>query len=73
MKLTDLTEKEIQAFAGSVMYGRGKDYHESGKVYDLNYDPGADTLSSMVTGNYGDYEVTITYEDDEIDADCDCP
>lgn len=73
MKLTDLTRGYIESFSGSTIFGRGMDYHVTGRVLTLEYDEDAATITADVSGNYGDYFVEVCEEDGEIEADCDCP
>jgi uncharacterized Zn finger protein len=73
MQLNDLTEHFVKQFAGSTIFSRGNGYYRNGMVYDLQYDVDRDSLQAQVSGNYGDYEVDITMEDNYISADCDCP
>ena len=73
MRLNDLTEHFVKQFAGSTIFNRGNNYYRNGMVYDLRYDAGNDSIQAQVSGNYGDYEVDITMQDNHISADCDCP
>ena len=73
MKIIDLNEKFIKSFSGSTIFERGFDYYENGNVSNLEYFEEDKKISASVSGNYGDYEVEISFENDDIDADCDCP
>jgi len=73
MKLQDLTDKAIKQFAGSVIFDRGYDYYINKLVYELQYDSDADSIRAQVSGNYGDYNVTITMAGEHVSAVCDCP
>ena len=73
MKLKDLTDRTIRDFAGATLYGRGRDYFTRAMVRKLSYDPSSESLRAEVAGNYGDYDVEVTLDGNEIDASCDCP
>ena len=73
MKLIDLTEDEVSKFSGGTIFSRGYSYYQDDHVHELDYDETADRIVAGVYGNYGDYEVEITAEAGEINADCDCP
>ena len=70
-KLTELTEAGIREFAGETIFNRGYDYFEQRMVYEFNYD--SNRIVAEVSGNYGDYEVEITFEEGEVEASCSCP
>ena len=70
-QLTELTEAGIREFAGATIFNRGYDYFEQGMVYEFNYD--SNRIVAEVSGNYGDYEVEITFEEGEVEASCSCP
>ena len=70
-QLTELTEADIRQFAGTTIFNRGYDYFEQGMVYEFNYD--SNRIVAEVSGNYGDYEVEITSEEEGVEASCSCP
>ncbi len=73
MKLRELTESQIKAFAGSTIFNRGYKYFQDGMVNNLDYNPNEDFIHAEVSGSYGDYHVEIGVLNDDLDADCDCP
>lgn len=73
MNLKSLTEKEIKQFAGSTIYGRGRDYFKDGMVFELDFDDVAKVITAGVYGNYGDYEVEVSFTGGDFYAECDCP
>ncbi|MFQ6042652.1 MAG: SWIM zinc finger family protein, partial [Candidatus Poribacteria bacterium] len=73
MNFKSLTEEDIQRFAPAQIFQRGVGYYRGGRVSSLELDPEDETITAEVDGNYGDYTVEITVDEDGIDADCDCP
>lgn len=74
MKLENLSESFVKTFAGSTIFGRGKEYHQSGMVDEIQYDPARDYIQSGISGSSGNsYDVEITAAARGIDADCSCP
>jgi hypothetical protein len=73
VKLTSLTHKGIQQFAGATIFERGHNYYLSGKVSELSYDPDTESISAEVAGSYGDYNVAIEQVGEEMRATCNCP
>ncbi len=73
MQLQQLTDAIIKQFAGTKIFNRGYDYYLNEMVYNMHYDSNSDSIRAEVAGNYGDYDVTITTENNGIDADCTCP
>ena len=73
MQLQDLNETYLRQFAGSTIFQRGKQYAERGMVSSLNYDAVSDSIQAEVTGNYGDYDVTVSTQSGQLSAECDCP
>jgi len=73
MKLGDVTPNDLKLIAGDTIYKRGLNYYDTGMVDDLNYDSDEDEITVVVSGNYGDYKVNVWLEDEEIEAECDCP
>ncbi len=73
MLLDETNTLWLEAFAGTTIFKRGVNYFETGKVYELKVDPVADEIVAKVSGNYGNYEVTIGQEGERLIAYCDCP
>jgi hypothetical protein len=73
MKLTDLTEASVRAFAEPTIFGRGESYFRQKVVYELTYDPKRDRIASETHGSQGDYEQEIWISDNRIGGRCDCP
>lgn len=73
MNLKTLTENDVKRFAPSEIFRRGVGYCHEGRVSNLGFDQDSETITAEVEGNYGDYTVEITIDEDGIDADCDCP
>jgi len=74
MNLKTLTKNDVEQFAPSKIYERGVGYYHGGRVLSLESDPMGETIAAEVEGNYGDYTVEITTDDEYgIDAVCDCP
>ncbi len=73
MLLDETNRLWLEAFAGSTIFKRGVSYFETGKVYDLKVDPVANEVVAKVSGNYGNYEVSIGDEGERLTAYCDCP
>jgi len=73
MNLKTLTENDVKLFAPSEIFRRGVGYCHEGRVSSLEFDQDSETITAEVKGNYGDYNVEITIDEDGIDADCDCP
>ncbi len=73
MLLDEIHTSWLEAFAGVTIYKRGVGYVEAGNVYDLKVDAIAEEVIAKVSGNYGNYEVTIADGSGQLDAYCDCP
>ncbi len=73
MKLENLSESFIKTFAGSTIFGRGKEYQQSGMVDEIQYDPARDYLQAGISGSSGNsYDVEITVAARGVDANCSC-
>ncbi len=74
MKLKNLSENVIKKFAGATIFGRGKEYHQSQMVEEIEYDSTRDRIQAEVDGSSGhSYDVEITAAKRGIDAVCSCP
>lgn len=73
MKLDDVTKSWLEQVAGAKIFERGVDYHRTGHVYRLEYDPEPAHIIAEVSGNYGNYEIEIFDEKSSLNASCDCP
>ncbi len=73
MKLTDLNEAAVRAFATPTIFGRGESYFRQKAVRELSYDPKTDRIASETHGQHDDYEQELWISDDRIDGRCDCP
>ena len=74
MNLKNLTKIDVEQFAPATIYERGVGYYYGGRVLSLEFDPESETITAEVEGNYGDYTLEITADEDYgLDADCDCP
>lgn len=77
MKLTDITENDIDDIADSrTILEHGKKYYRKGMVKSLSVED--DTIHAKVRGTYSTYtvEIEISGEDEDdsfIDCYCDCP
>jgi superfamily II DNA or RNA helicase len=68
-----LTENYIKQWCkSSSIYQRGSTYFEQGRVVQLDHDPVDLTWNAVVDGS-DEYEVTVSFFNDKIDASCDCP
>jgi len=72
MKLSDLVENDIWKIAdsGSIV-ARGLDYYESRMISSMTVSE--DRINAKVRGSFGEYDVNIRVENDELLSDCDCP
>lgn len=74
MKLKNLSESLIKKFSGATIFGRGKEYSQSGMVEEIKYDPVRDHIQAEVSGSSrGSYDVEITAARSDVDATCSCP
>ena len=73
MKLQDFTDKAIKQFAGSTIFDRGYGYYVDKLVYDLKYNSDTDGIQARVSGNYGDYDLSVTIKNEHLSAACNCP
>jgi hypothetical protein len=72
VKLTDLTEASVRAFAEPKIFERGEAYFRQKAVYSLAYDAASDRIVSETHGNYGDYDQEIWIQDERIGGECNC-
>lgn len=74
MKLTNLSESFIKEFAGTTIFGRGKEYFKDRMVEEIAYDLARDHIEAEVSGSSGYlYDVAITAASRGVDAECSCP
>ncbi|MBH0230910.1 DEAD/DEAH box helicase [Halobacillus yeomjeoni] len=67
-----LQPKDIKKITGNTFYTRGKHYYETGKVYGLSHNSAIRSWRAVVTGTH-DYEVRVFFfEDDDVEATCEC-
>ncbi len=73
MDLYDITEKDVRKIADSgAILSRGRKYYNGDMIKSMSVADGV--IAAKVRGNYGTYNVEISIdEDDDIEADCDCP
>ncbi|KHE71246.1 DEAD/DEAH box helicase [Halobacillus sp. BBL2006] len=68
-----LQPKDIKKITGNTFYTRGKHYFEAGKVYGLSHNSAIRSWRAVVAGTH-DYEVRVFFfEDDDVEATCECP
>ncbi len=68
-----LQPNDIKKITGATFYERGKDYYNKGKVYGLSHNSAIRSWRAVVTGTH-DYEVRVFFfEDDDLEATCECP
>ncbi|UOQ45835.1 DEAD/DEAH box helicase [Halobacillus salinarum] len=68
-----LQPNDIIKITGKSYYDRGKRYYELGKVYGLSHNSAIHSWRAVVTGTH-DYEVRVFFfEDDDLEATCECP
>ncbi len=68
-----LQPNDIKKITGPTFYQRGKQYYETGKVYGLAHNSAIRSWRAVVTGTH-DYEVRVFFfEDDDLEATCECP
>ncbi|MCA0971618.1 DEAD/DEAH box helicase [Halobacillus litoralis] len=68
-----LQPKDIKKITGQSFYTRGKHYYDTGKVYGLSHNSAIRSWRAVVAGTH-DYEVRIFFfEDDDVEATCECP
>lgn len=74
MKLTNLSESFIKEFAGSKIFGRGKEYFKDQMVEEIAYDLARNHIEAEVSGSSGySYDVEIAAAQRGLDATCSCP
>ncbi|MBA2175596.1 DEAD/DEAH box helicase [Halobacillus locisalis] len=68
-----LQPKDIKKITGEEFYSRGKNYFDRGKVYGLSHNSAIRSWRAVVAGTH-DYEVRVFFfEDDDVEATCECP
>ncbi|MCP3028137.1 DEAD/DEAH box helicase [Halobacillus sp. A5] len=68
-----LQPNDIKKITGSVFYTRGEQYYNQGKVYGLTHNSAIRSWRAVVTGTH-DYEVRVFFfEDEDLEARCECP
>ncbi|MCP3031400.1 DEAD/DEAH box helicase [Halobacillus sp. A1] len=68
-----LQPKDIIKITGQTFYERGEQYYKQGKVYALSHNSAIRSWRAVVTGTH-DYEVRVFFfEDDDLEARCECP
>ena len=68
-----LQPKDIKKITGEAFYSRGKNYFDRGKVYGLSHNSAIRSWRAVVAGTH-DYEVRVFFfEDDDVEATCECP
>ncbi|SEA40944.1 Superfamily II DNA or RNA helicase, SNF2 family [Thalassobacillus cyri] len=68
-----LEPNDIKKITGSTFYSRGRRYFTGGKVHGLTHNQSINSWRAVVTGTE-DYEVRIFFfNDDDLEAKCECP
>ncbi|MFC7064127.1 SNF2 helicase associated domain-containing protein [Halobacillus seohaensis] len=68
-----LQPKDIMKITGQTFYERGLEYYKKGKVYGLTQNSAIRSWRAVVTGTH-DYEVRVFFfEDEDLEARCECP
>ncbi|WP_181347301.1 DEAD/DEAH box helicase [Thalassobacillus sp. CUG 92003] len=68
-----LQASDIRNITGSIFYERGKQYYQKGKVFGLSHNQSIRSWRAVVTGKR-DYEVRVFFfENDDLEATCECP
>ncbi|WP_431804222.1 SNF2 helicase associated domain-containing protein [Halobacillus andaensis] len=68
-----LQPSDIKKITGSTFYSRGEQYYKQGKVYGLTHNSAIRSWRAVVTGTH-DYEVRVFFfEDEDLEARCECP
>ena len=74
MKLENISENFIKKFSGATIFSRGKEYHQSQMVEEIEYDSTREHIQAEVSGSSGSsYDVEITAAKSGVDAMCSCP
>jgi hypothetical protein len=75
IKFSELSEERIKDFAGGVIFNfnRGYDYYIDDMVEDFEYDPKKFVFCANIYGNYGCYDIEVWSNNDNIEANCNCP
>ncbi|MDC3412251.1 DEAD/DEAH box helicase [Aquibacillus sp. 3ASR75-11] len=73
MRTFFINKQDIVKITGERFYKRGLNYFRNGRVYGLQYNPAINYWSAQVKGT-GNYTVRIFFFDnDELEANCNCP
>lgn len=73
MRTFFLEQQDIIKITGQRFYKRGYDYFKKGRVHGLSFNPAIHSWSAHVRGAQN-YQVRIFFfEDDELEAKCNCP
>ncbi|WP_406944686.1 SNF2 helicase associated domain-containing protein [Halobacillus sp. SY10] len=68
-----LQPNDIKKITGQAFYTRGKQYFDRGKVYGLSHNNAIRSWRAVVAGTH-DYEVRVFFfEDEDVEATCECP
>ncbi|MFG6148023.1 SNF2 helicase associated domain-containing protein [Halobacillus sp. B23F22_1] len=68
-----LQPSDIKKITGQTFYTRGEQYFKQGKVYGLTHNSAIRSWRAVVTGTH-DYEVRVFFfEDEDLEARCECP
>lgn len=66
------TKSELRGMFSPTTFFRGAQYHNEGRVGNLQYDPARETWFAEVSGSHV-YEVSVQSKSEEILVWCDCP
>lgn len=67
-----LQPNDIKKLTGPTFYSRGKQYFDKGKVYGLSHNSAIRSWRAVVAGTH-DYEVRVFFfEDEDVEATCEC-
>ncbi|MDQ7004175.1 MAG: DEAD/DEAH box helicase [Ghiorsea sp.] len=70
----EITQVFIEDNFESKLLEKGRDYFKSGQVESLNFNAAKHTVTAQVMGsNPKPHQVSIAYDEYDIDGDCDCP
>jgi uncharacterized Zn finger protein len=70
--VNNLTEDAIKSNSDYVIYRRGRDYYDKGRIKNVSFDSAENTVSAIVIGGEK-YCVRIYSENGEIKGSCTCP
>ncbi|MBM7551400.1 DEAD/DEAH box helicase [Thalassobacillus pellis] len=64
---------DIKKITGNTFFERGKRYYNGGRVHGLTFNPTINSWRAVVTGTE-DYEVRVFFfENEDLEAKCECP